>query len=141
MNRLRGKFAEALSGIPIQTQSNLTSVQKAPESAVQSKIALVIGNSNYAKLPKLSNPNKRRSFHCRHASKNGLQHSIAIRRIRRRHQERNSKICQRVRKADVAVVFYAGHGAQLNGSNYLLPIDIDIPRHRSRHSVRWTESR
>ena len=30
-------------------------------------------------------------------------------------------------KADVAVVFYAGHGAQLNGSNYLLPIDIDIP--------------
>jgi hypothetical protein len=30
-------------------------------------------------------------------------------------------------KADVAVVFYAGHGAQLNGSNYLLPIDIDVP--------------
>ena len=30
-------------------------------------------------------------------------------------------------KADVAVVFYAGHGAQLNGNNYLLPIDIDVP--------------
>jgi uncharacterized caspase-like protein len=25
-------------------------------------------------------------------------------------------------------VYYAGHGAQLNGSNYLLPADIDIPR-------------
>jgi uncharacterized caspase-like protein len=25
-------------------------------------------------------------------------------------------------------VYYAGHGAQLNGSNYLLPVDIDIPR-------------
>jgi uncharacterized caspase-like protein len=31
-------------------------------------------------------------------------------------------------KADVALVFYAGHGAQVNGNNYLLPIDIDIPR-------------
>ena len=28
----------------------------------------------------------------------------------------------------MALVYYAGHGAQLNGSNYLLPIDIDIPR-------------
>jgi Caspase domain/PDZ domain len=31
-------------------------------------------------------------------------------------------------KADVALVFYAGHGAQVNGNNYLLPTDIDIPR-------------
>jgi uncharacterized caspase-like protein len=31
-------------------------------------------------------------------------------------------------KADTAVVFYAGHGAQVNGYNYLLPVDIDIPR-------------
>jgi uncharacterized caspase-like protein len=28
-------------------------------------------------------------------------------------------------KAEAAVVFYAGHGAQLNGNNYLLPIDMD----------------
>jgi uncharacterized protein len=31
-------------------------------------------------------------------------------------------------KADVALVFYAGHGAQVNGNNYLLRIDIDISR-------------
>jgi hypothetical protein len=31
-------------------------------------------------------------------------------------------------KVDVALVFYAGHGAQVNGENYILPIDIDIPR-------------
>ena len=97
MNRLRGKFAEALSGISIQTQSNLTSARAASESAVQSKLpqpanptaavsnerrlALVIGNSNYANITKAIQSNKRRSFHCRRASKNGLQHSTAIRRI------------------------------------------------------------
>lgn len=31
-------------------------------------------------------------------------------------------------KADVVFVYYAGHGAQLNGANYLLPIDIEVPR-------------
>ena len=30
--------------------------------------------------------------------------------------------------ASVELVFYAGHGAQVNGSNYLLPVDIDIPK-------------
>ena len=34
-------------------------------------------------------------------------------------------------KADIALVFYAGHGAQVNGENYLLPVDIDIPRTES----------
>jgi len=29
--------------------------------------------------------------------------------------------------ADFALVFYAGHGAQVHGQNYLLPIDIDVP--------------
>ena len=37
------------------------------------------------------------------------------------------KFASESNKADVAVVFYAGHGAQLSGSNYLLPIDIDVP--------------
>jgi hypothetical protein len=31
-------------------------------------------------------------------------------------------------RAEAAVVYYAGHGAQVNGSNYLLPIDADVPR-------------
>jgi hypothetical protein len=37
MNRLRGKFAEALSGIPTQSQSS-TSAQATTESAAQSKL-------------------------------------------------------------------------------------------------------
>jgi hypothetical protein len=30
--------------------------------------------------------------------------------------------------ADIAFVFYAGHGAQVNGENYLLPVDMEVPR-------------
>src|SRR5271157_2418808 len=33
---------------------------------------------------------------------------------------------ERLRGPDVAAVFYAGHGLQLNGENYLVPIDARI---------------
>ena len=144
MNRLRGKFAEALSGIPIQTQSDLTTAHAPPESAVQSKLpqpgtpaapvsnerrlALVIGNSNYAKLPRLSNPtNDARSIAdalqqmgystqlLLDASENGIRNAVR-------------KFANELRNSDVGVVYYAGHGAQLKGNNYLLPIDIELPR-------------
>jgi hypothetical protein len=33
-----------------------------------------------------------------------------------------------VQSADMAVVFYAGHGMELNGSNYLIPVDATLKR-------------
>ena len=38
------------------------------------------------------------------------------------------KFADQSEKADLALVYYAGHGAQVNGENYLLPIDMEIPR-------------
>ena len=29
---------------------------------------------------------------------------------------------------DVALVYYAGHGSQVKGENYLLPVDLDVPK-------------
>jgi hypothetical protein len=33
-----------------------------------------------------------------------------------------------VRDADVAVVYYAGHGIEINGTNYLVPVDAVLER-------------
>ena len=35
---------------------------------------------------------------------------------------------EHVRDADIAVVFYAGHGMEMNGVNYLIPVDATIAR-------------
>jgi uncharacterized caspase-like protein len=32
------------------------------------------------------------------------------------------KFASESEKSDIALVFYAGHGAQVNGDNYLLPV-------------------
>ena len=41
------------------------------------------------------------------------------------------KFASESEKADLAFVFYAGHGAQVNGENYVLPVDMEIPRTES----------
>ena len=33
-----------------------------------------------------------------------------------------------VRGADIAVVFYAGHGIEMNGTNYMVPVDAALDR-------------
>ena len=38
------------------------------------------------------------------------------------------------RKPQLAIVFFAGHGAQVDGRNYLLPIDAEIA---TGHELRW----
>jgi formylglycine-generating enzyme required for sulfatase activity len=35
---------------------------------------------------------------------------------------------EHVRDADIAVVFYAGHGMEMNGVNYLIPVDATLAR-------------
>ncbi len=32
------------------------------------------------------------------------------------------------RDADIAVVYYAGHGIEVEGSNYLIPVDAKLER-------------
>jgi hypothetical protein len=91
-------------------------------------LALVIGNSNYSDLPKLKN-----TANDARAIVNALRDlgfdvtlvtdasELNIRRAVRKFADQSTQ-------ADLAVVYYAGHGAQVGGENYLLPTDMEIPR-------------
>jgi hypothetical protein len=92
------------------------------------RLALVIGNSNYANLPKLSNPvNDARSI-AEVLQKLGYTTKLLLDASDQSIRSEVRKFANESSKADVALVYYAGHGAQLHGNNYLLPVDIDIPR-------------
>ena len=95
----------------------------------QKRIALVIGNSSYANVRPLPNPAndataiadlfRAANFDVVDASNNlgGLE----MRRVFRDFAEKS-------RTADIAVVFYAGHGIEIDGTNYLLPVDTALKR-------------
>jgi hypothetical protein len=113
----------------VQAESERGSVST---SSADKKVALVIGNARYASSP-LKNPvNDARDM------------AFALRRLGFKviertditQKEMNRAITQfgsKLGSESVAVFFYAGHGIQVKGKNYLVPIDAQI---ESEASVR-----
>jgi uncharacterized caspase-like protein len=139
MNQIDGELSVALYGIPASSKPTARTADSAqPPKALQPpvpvptshevRLALVIGNSNYLNLPKLSNPaNDARSI-AETFQKMGYRTQLLLDAPEGTIRKQIRQFAGESSKADVAVVYYAGHGAQLNGTNYLLPVDIDVPR-------------
>src|SRR5690349_18011643 len=99
------------------------------EAAAEKRIALVIGNSKYDNVRQLANPAndasaiaellRRANFDLVEANNN--LNGIEMRRAFRDFEEK-------ARGADIAVVYYAGHGIEFDGTNYLLLVDTVLKR-------------
>ena len=118
----------ALDPKPLPSQKR-SFEQPTPQTSAphEVRIALVIGESRYLNLPRLINPEKDARSIAETLQKMGYNTQLLLDASEDGIRKEIRKFASESGKADVAVVFYAGHGAQLNGSNYLLPIDIDIP--------------
>ncbi len=92
----------------------------------QRRVALVIGNGAYLHTTVLPN-----------APNDGRAVAGMLRRLdfevlegidldRRRTEELIQQFSRTLRGADVGLFFYAGHGLQVNGSNYIVPIDAQL---------------
>jgi uncharacterized caspase-like protein len=90
------------------------------------RIALVIGNNDYATLSPLQNAvNDAESVG---ASLSSIGFTVYLVSDLDRETMMNSIefFSAKAEDADVAVLYYAGHGAQIDGINYLLPSDFQI---------------
>ena len=101
------------------------------EALAERRVALVVGNSNYSTVPPLPNPSrdaravakmfKDAGFHTieTHLDVGNLDFKRAIRKFEDTAVE-----------ADIAVLYYAGHGIEIGGTNYLVPIDAKLASDR-----------
>jgi tetratricopeptide (TPR) repeat protein len=92
------------------------------------RVALVIGNSKYQHATQLRNPSNDAADITQALRKLGFD-AIEGRDLDRHGME--DKIREFGRKlegADLALLFYAGHGMQVGGKNYLVPIDAKLER-------------
>ena len=90
------------------------------------RVALVIGNNNYRGVPALVNPANdaidvatslsRMDFEVLQI-KNGTFDDM---------RKGLLEFARRARGSEIAVVFYAGHGMEVGGENYLIPIDAEL---------------
>ena len=89
-------------------------------------VAMVIGNSDYAHLPALANPaNDARAVEML-LSALGFETELASDRDARRLARDLDIFLEDAEGADVAILYYAGHGIEAGGQNFLVPVDADI---------------
>ncbi|MBR0859772.1 caspase family protein [Bradyrhizobium liaoningense] len=93
----------------------------------EKRVALVIGNSAYKNVPKLANPVSDAGLIGSVLKRAGfdtidVRQDLSASEMRKALREFGSK----TRDADVAVVYYAGHGMELDGANYLIPTDATL---------------
>ena len=100
-------------------------------SASSDRIALVIGNSKYTELGSLVNPiNDAKSIN-KTLQEMGYKTKLVLDATESTIRKDLRSFASESDNASIALVFFAGHGAQINGENYLLPVDIEIPKRES----------
>jgi uncharacterized caspase-like protein len=100
----------------------------APTLADENRVALVIGNGAYTESKPLANPPNDAVDLAQALESLGFRVEtvvdgdyLAMRRAFRR-------FASLIAEVDVAVFFYAGHGMQVNGRNYLVPVNAELLR-------------
>ena len=93
----------------------------------EKRVALVIGNAAYQNVPRLPNPVNDGNTIATTLKNAGFdvvdsRHDLPASETRRALRD----FADRARDADIAVVYYAGHGIEVDGGNYLIPIDAEI---------------
>ncbi|GHU01173.1 hypothetical protein FACS1894147_00540 [Spirochaetia bacterium] len=97
-------------------------------AGAQQKYALVIGNGNYQKLTKLKNPENDANDMKTALQGLGFTVDTLINSSRVQMEQGVERFKNRlsVSKDSYGFLFYAGHGVQSRGINYLIPVDADI---------------
>ena len=95
----------------------------------EKRVALVMGNSAYRNVVRLANPANDSEAMSAIFRKAGfdvveLKRNLGVSEMRRTLRD----FADSVRDADVAIVYYAGHGIEINGNNYLIPVDAVLER-------------
>ena len=99
-------------------------------AAAGKRVALVIGNSAYLNANKLSNPANDAADAAKAFRKFGFDVILGVDLKRAAFQEKIRAFSHALAKADTALLFYAGHGLQVAGHNYLLPVDVKLGSER-----------
>lgn len=120
-------WGEALIRFPLGLVAALIAlfVSSAP-AAAERRVALVVGNSAYEHTTQLRNPKNDADAMSARLEKLGFEIFGGTDLDRRALVEALIRFGRAAEQADVALFFYAGHGLQVDGQNYLVPVDAMV---------------
>jgi formylglycine-generating enzyme required for sulfatase activity len=93
----------------------------------QQRIALVIGNGAYANVKVLPNPPNDAALVATTLKQLGFEVTSGINKTQREMKQLIREFGQKLRtRGGVGLFYFAGHGVQAKGRNYMIPIDAEI---------------
>lgn len=92
----------------------------------QKRVALVIGNSNYQAAIALANPGNDAEDVAKTLGELGFEVIKVIDGNQKQMDAALERFSAKLSQGTVGVFFYAGHGVQVNGENYLIPINAQL---------------
>lgn len=126
------KAVPAPASVPVAAAEPVPPAIASEAPGGETRVALVIGNGAYTSVPKLPNPNgdaravaealRAAGFKTVH-----LDSDLDAAAMRAALNAFSSEAAQ----ADWALVYYAGHGIEVSGTNYLIPVDAKLKTDRA----------
>ena len=120
-----GRFRLALAGSVFLASATAFAGQAV---SATDRVALVIGNSAYVSVSELPNPKNDAADVGAALGRLGFDVTTVLDADRAAMDEALRTFARRSVGADMALVFYAGHGMEMDGVNYLVPVNARLER-------------
>ena len=101
-----------------------------PAAAADKRVALVVGNSAYVNVSPLPNPANDAAEMAKALTEAGFVVVVGLDLDKAGFDTKIREFARALDGADVAIFFYAGHGLQVSGRNYLVPVDASMQKER-----------
>ncbi|KRB32518.1 MULTISPECIES: caspase family protein [Mesorhizobium] len=96
------------------------------DASADRRVALVIGNSQYREIPALKNPDKDAEDVSKTFRLAGFEVFVAKDLTKLQFEKQFRNYLAAADGADLSVVYYSGHGFQIGGENFLIPVDASL---------------
>ena len=97
-------------------------------AAEAKRVALVIGNDAYLSVPTLHKARGDAVAISQALAEDGFDVITSFDAPRREMSARLSEFIGRLDAGDTAAVYFSGHGVEIDGENFLLPVDVPAPQ-------------
>ncbi|MCF6241720.1 MAG: caspase family protein [Bacteroidales bacterium] len=109
-----------------QPESENQEISNKHNSVTEKRLALVIGNAAYEFGGQLANPENDAQAIAQALRQTGFKVMEYTNLSQKDIKKAIDEFGEKLQSYDVGLFFYAGHGVQVKGSNYLVPVDANI---------------
>ena len=124
-----GNYVPVIPSTPVAISSSVIATRR--PTAVDRRVALVIGNSGYRAVQQLPNPSHDAELVGAALRSTGIEDVAVVHDLDRESMVAALKaFARKADAADWAIIYYAGHGIEIGGTNYLIPVDAKLETDR-----------